>query len=99
MESIKDILKFCNNALCYDYENIGFVDEINQVRKFIINNFKNTIPHLSIIDTLSLIDDITLKIHNNNFEDVIENIHELRESLLYMLSFDKLIKDNDGKLI
>ena len=99
MEIVKDILNFCNHALFYDHENIGVGEELNQVRKYIINSFYKTIPHTTIIATLSIIDDIILKIHDNDIEKIIENIHDLRENILYMLSFEKLIKDNNGELI
>ena len=99
METVKDILNFCNHALFYDHENIGVAEELNQVRKYIIKSFHKTIPHTTIIATLSIIDDIILKIHDNDIENIIENIHDLRENILYMLSFEKLIKDNNGKLI
>ena len=31
-------------------------------------------------------------------ENIIDNIHDLREYIFYMLSFEKLIKDNNGEL-
>ena len=96
METVKDLLNFCNHALIYDDENIGVVEELNQVRKYIIHK---TIPHKTIIATLSIIDDIILKIHDNDIENINENIHDLRENILYMVSFEKLIKYNNGKLI
>ena len=95
METVKDILNFCNHALFYDHENIGIAEEINQVRKYIIKCFHKTIPHTTIIATLSIIDDIILKIHDNDIENIIENIHDLRENILCMLSFEKIIKDNN----
>ena len=99
METVKDLLNFCNHALFYDHENIGVVEELNQVRKYIIRSFHKTIPHTTIIATLSIIGDIILKIHDNDIENINENIHDLRENILYMLSFEKLIKYNNGKLI
>ena len=99
METVKDLLNFCNHALFYDHENIRVAEELNQVREYLIKSFHKTIPHTTIIATLSIIDDIILKIHDNDFENSIENIHDLRENILYMLSFEKLIKDNNGKLI
>ena len=98
METVKDLLNFCNHALFYDHENIGVAEELNQVRKYIIKSFHKTIPHTTIIVTLSIIDDIFLKIHDNEFENIIEKIHDLRENILFMHSFEKFIKDNDGKL-
>ena len=99
METVKGILNFCNHALLYDYENIGVIDELYQLRKYTIKSFHKTIPYTTIIVTLSIIDDIILKIHDNDIEYFIENIHDLRENILYMLSFEKIIKDNNGKLI
>ena len=99
METIKDILNFCNAAIFYDYKNEGITEELNQVRKYIINSFFKTIPHTMIIVSLSKNDDKILKINDNVIENIIDNVHDLRESILYMLSFEKLIKDNNGELI
>ena len=98
METIKDILNFCNAAVFYDYTNIGTTCELNQVRKCIINNFFKTIPHTRIHVSLSIIDDIILKINNIDIEDITEEIHDL-EKLFYMLSFEKLAKDEQHKMI
>ena len=43
--------------------------------------------------SLSIIDDKTLNINCNDIENVIENIRDLRENIIYMLSFEKLIRD------
>ena len=66
---------------------------MNQVRKGIISSFYKTIPYSRILVSLSIIDDISLKINNNAVERIIENLHDLREIILYMLSFEKLIRD------
>ena len=88
METVKDTLNFCNAAVFYDYTDMGITCELNQVRKCIINSFYKTIPVRRIRVSLSIIDDIILKINDN-----IEYIHDLREIVLYMLSFEKLIRD------
>ena len=93
METVKDILTFCNAAVIYDYKNIVITCELNQVRKCIINIFYKTIPDSTIRVNLSIIDDIILKINNNDIEDIIENIHDLRENILYMLSFENFFRD------
>ena len=93
METIKDILNFCNSAVFHDFTNIGITCESNQVRKCIINSFCKRIPHTRILVRLSIIDDITSKINNNDIEIILELIHGLREIILYMLSFEKLIRD------
>ena len=91
MENVKDIINFCNDAIFYDYTNIGIICELNQVRKCITNCFYKTIPHTRNLVSLSIIDEINLKNNNNDIENIIENIHDLRENILYMLSFEKLV--------
>ena len=39
MKTIKGILNFCNSAVFYEFKNIGIIEELNQVRKCIINSF------------------------------------------------------------
>ena len=90
METVEDILNFCNAAIFYNYKDIGITCELNQVRKCIINSFYKTIPDGRIRVSLSIIDDIFLKINNNDMEDIIENI-DLRENILYMITFEKLV--------
>ena len=92
MESVKDILNFCNAAIFYDYTYIGITVELNQVRKCIINSFYKTIPNSRILVNISIIDDIVLKINVNVIENSIQNFHDLRENILYMLSFEKLLR-------
>ena len=93
METVKQILKFCIATFFYNYKYIGITCELNQERKCIINSFYKTIADSRIRVSLSIIDDIILKRNNNDIQDNIENIHDLRENILYMLSFEKLIRD------
>ena len=93
MESVRDILKFCNAAVFYDYTNIGITCELNQLRKCIIKSFHKTIPDSRIRVSLSMIDGIIIKINNNDFENIFESIRDLREKIFYMLAFEKLIRD------
>ena len=99
MKTIKDILNFCNAVMFYDYENEGITEELNQVQKYIINSFYKTIPNTTILVSLSIIDDVILKTNDNDIENINDNIHDLRENVLYMLSFEKLIKDDNGEVI
>ena len=93
METIKDILIFCNAAIFSDYKNVGITGELNEVGKCIFNSFYKTIPHTRILVSLSIIDDIIPKIHGNEIENIIGNIHDLRENVLNMLSFQNLFND------
>ena len=76
MESIKNVLNSCIDTVFYDYKNIGFVEELNQLRKCIINEFYETIPISRLIISLSVIDDIFLKIHDNDIGNIYDNIHD-----------------------
>ena len=62
MLTIKGVLNFCKAAIFYDCKSLGIIDEINQVRKCVINNFHETIPVSRILLSLSIIDDWSLKI-------------------------------------
>ena len=99
MKAIKDILNFCNAAIFYDNENDGIIEELGRVRKCVIDSFFKTIPNTALLTSLDLIDDIILKVNDKEIEKIIDNIHDLRENILYMLSFEKLFKDNNGELI
>ena len=94
METEKDFLNFCNDAVFYDYKKIGIICEPNPIRTFIINRFYKTIPYTRILVSLSIIDDIILKINHNDIENILDDIHNLRENILNMLSFEKTAKDN-----
>ena len=93
METIKSILIFCNAAVFYDYTNIGITCELNRVRKRIINNFYKTIPQTRILVSSSRIEDIILKVNENDIENIIENFYDIKVNILYMLSIEKLIRD------
>ena len=82
METIKFFLEFTNAAVFYDYKNIAIIDELNPVRNFIINRFYKTIPCSRTLVSLSIIDDIILKINNNDNENILNDIHDLREQTL-----------------
>ena len=58
------------------------IEELNQVRQCIFNNFREKITYSRILVSLSIIDDIILKINDSDIENVIENIQDLRENIL-----------------
>ena len=93
METIKDVLNFCNAAVFYDYKNIGIIEQLKQVRTCILKNFHETKPVTRILITLSFRDDIILKIHYNETENFIENLDDSRSIILYMLGFEKLVRE------
>ena len=83
METKKDILNFCNDAVFYDYKNIGILCDLDQVRKCIINTFYKTFPYTRILICLSIIDDMILKIVNDDIEKILEIFMNL-EKILYI---------------
>ena len=93
METVKDFLNFCKDAVFYDYKNIGIICELEPIRTFITNRFYKTIPYTRILETLGIIDDIILKINNDDIESILDDIHNLREQILYMLSCEKTIRE------
>ena len=99
METVKDILNFCNEAVFFDYKKWGIICELNLVRTFLINRFYKTIPYTRILVSLSIIDDIILKIDSGDIENVLDEIDNLRENILYMLSFEKTVNDEKQNLI
>ena len=94
METIKDTLEFCNRAVFYDYKNIGIIEEINEIRKRVINNFHETIPVSRILISLSFIDDMILKKNDNDIEFNMDNLHELREKILDKIGCQRSVKED-----
>ena len=73
MKTIKDTLDFCKRAIFFDYTNPECIEDFNQVRKFIINRFHETIPNSRILYVLSIIDEMLLKIFNNEVDDILRH--------------------------
>ena len=96
MESVKNILIFCNAAIFYEYKNIGILEELYQVLKCIISNFHETRHVSRILMSLSNIDYIDLKSHDVDVEDIIIDVHDLREDISYVLSFEKVKKEEEA---
>ena len=49
--------------------------------------------------SLSIIDDIILKFNSGDIEKILNDVHSLRENILYMLSFEKTVNDEKQNLI
>ena len=95
---MKDILEFCDRAVFNDDKNIGIIEELHQVRKCVINNFHETIPVNRNLISLSNIDDMILKFNDNDIENMMENLHELREKNLYMIGLQRVVKEDVDKV-
>ena len=91
MDTIKEILNISNESHWYDYENMS---ELNTLRKYLIHYFYDTIPQERLIISLNIIDNIILKTYKDDTQEINNEIFKLREQILYMLSFQKTIKDD-----
>ena len=47
-----------------------------------------------MLTILSLIDDIILKLHNKDLEGIKDDMYDVRENVMYMLSFEKFVEEN-----
>ena len=56
-----------------------------------------TIPYTRILASLSVIDDISLKVNSGDIERIFDDVHSLRENILYMLSGEKTINGDKYK--
>ena len=72
METVKDILSFCNAVVFYDLEKSGITEESNQASKHVINSFYETMSLDRVLITLSIIDVVILKIIDNQIKNFIE---------------------------
>ena len=99
METTKDLLSFCNDAVFFDYKNIGIICELSPIRTFITNRFYKTVPYTKILVSLSIIDDIILKNISGDTEKILNDVHSLRENIIYMLSCGKTVNDEKQNLI
>ena len=97
MDTIKEILEICNDSLWYDFSEQKNIEQINKLRRYLIEYFYDCIPGDRINISLSIIDDIILKIYNNETDDFIKIVNKLREQILYMLSFQKTVENDDDQ--
>ena len=89
MESDEDMFNFFNEFIFLDHSEVGIDVKVNDLRKYIINRFHNTIHPTGILTTLSLIDDVISKLLDKNLEGIQDNIYFVRENVMYMLSLEK----------
>ena len=93
MKSDKEMFEFFNEFIFLDHSINGVNIEVDILRKYIINRFHKTIPSSRMLIVLSLIDDIILKIFSKDLEGVQNDMYDVRENILYMLSFEKVVEE------
>ena len=89
---IKEISSICSESYWFDYSNIS---EFNKLHKNIIKYFYDNIPKERLLISLNIIDKIILKIYDNDKEEIIIDIFNLGEEILYMLWFQKTIMEDE----
>ena len=94
METDRELFNFFNKSIVYDYKNLECLVDFNIVRKYIIKRFHETIPVSRILFALSIIDVMIFKMFNNEIDDILNNLHDLRENIIYMISFEKTTKED-----
>ena len=94
MDAKKNIFEILDDSIFYKYEDQKNISDFNRLRKYILKYFYNEIQPERLLVSLYIIDDIILKIYNDNTDNIIEDINKLRDNVLYMLSFQKTIKDD-----
>ena len=62
--------------------------------KYLVDYFYDTIPQERLLISLNIIDNIILKIYDDDTQEINNEIFKLREQILYMLSFEKIVKDD-----
>ena len=93
METDKAMFKFFNKFIFLDLSE-GVAEEINILRKHIINRFRKTVPASWMLTVLSLIDDIILKLYKKELEGIQTDMYNLRVNVLYMLSWERFLKED-----
>ena len=68
--------------------------ELNSLKKNLIDYFYDTIPQERLLISLNIIDNIILKIYDNDTQEINSEIFKLREPIFYMLPFQKTIKED-----
>ena len=94
METDKDMFGFFNEFIFLNHSKVGIDVNVNILRKYIINRFHEAVPASRVLITLSLIDDIMLKLHNRTFEGIQNDMYDVRENVMYMVSFEKFVEEN-----
>ena len=94
METDKDMFIFFNEFIFLDHLEVGIDVNVNVVRIYINNRIQETIPSSRIITKISLLDDVILKLHNKNLEGIQDGMYDVRENVIYMLSFEKIVDEN-----
>ena len=89
MENDKDMLKLFNEFVFPNHLEVGVDVNVNVLRKYNKNTFQEIIPSSRILTTLSLLDDVILKLHDKNLEGIKDDMYSVRENVMYMLSFEK----------
>ena len=92
---IKICFSFFNEFVFLGQSETGLDVNVDDLRKYILNGFHETIPSCRNLTTLSFLDDVILKLHDKNLEGIQDDMYNVRENVMYKISFEKFVDDND----
>ena len=96
MVTIKQVLDICNEALYYEYNGLTDIEEIDIIHLYIVDNFIKPKPRTNVLESLSIIDDIILKIcFNEDVENILKYVDDLRTKIICMMVADKTNTDTE----
>ena len=98
METIDDILSTMNKLYfktSLTKEEFGYFENIRKILidEFSDDYFHKNIPATRMVTVLSIIDDIILKIFSKELEGIQNDMCEVRENVMYMLDFERVVKE------
>ena len=94
IKTVKDILNSLKCAIYFDYNKIGRVLQLSNVRKCILDNFNETVPENKILESQAVIDDMISKIHKNELDNMVDKIYDLPEIIKYMIGCKTIAEKN-----
>ena len=78
METDKDMFKFFNDFIFLAHSEVEVTENVNVLRQFTIGGFQKAVSPSRVPITLSLIDDIILKLQNKNLEKIQDDMYSVR---------------------
>ena len=87
---IKEVLNICNEALYYEYKGLADIEKIDCIREYIVDNFNKTKSRTHVLESLSMIGDIILKIcFNGDIDNILRDVSSLRTKIISMIIADE----------
>ena len=93
METINDVLYYLNKLDFTDNVNDSNYENLRCVNRILVNELEYyNIPKL--IDVLSIVDNIFIKLTVGKIQDILIKFNTSRENIFYLISFQNFVKSN-----